>query len=63
MRTYITDQYRLALSDYQTARTEQEKADALATMARLQRLASEKIGFGYADELAAMSAAAAKGHD
>ena len=61
MRQYITDQYRLALSDHQTARTEQERADALATMARLQRLAAERVGFGFADELAAMSAA--KGHD
>lgn len=57
MRTYITDQYRLALSNYQTARTEQERADALATMARLQRLAAERVGFEFADELAAMSAA------
>lgn len=63
MRTYITDQYRLALSDYKTARTEQEQADALAAMARLQRLAAERVGFGLADELAAMSAAASMQHD
>ena len=46
-KTYLLDQYRLAILDFQTAHTEEDQWNARKTMARLERTAIEL----YGDEL------------
>ena len=51
LKTYIREQYALAISDYRVARNEADRNEAQHSMHRLQELAACKIGFGFADEL------------
>lgn len=50
-KEYIEEQYRLAVSDFKVARTEDEQWEARKTMARLEQLASENFGFSYSESL------------
>lgn len=50
-KKYIEEQYKLALSDFQIAKTEDEKWEARKTMALLEELASENFGFSYTESL------------
>lgn len=50
-KEYITNQYKLAFSDFNIAKNEDEKWDARKRMAKLEVLASEKFGFVFADSL------------
>ena len=50
-KQYIEEQYYLAVLDFQTARNEEAKWKARKNMARLQQLAAQVYGFGYADKL------------
>lgn len=51
MKDYIREQARLAKADYQLARTEDGRNEALRTMHRLSTLAAELYGFAFADSL------------
>lgn len=48
-KEYLEREYKLALSDYRLARTEDDKWAARKAMAKLEQLAAECYGFGYAD--------------
>lgn len=50
-RDYLDRQYRQAVLEYRTARTEDEQWRARKTMARLERTAAELYGYDYADQL------------
>lgn len=54
-KQYIEEQYRLAYLDFEIAKNENEKWDALRRMHRLVNLAAEMYGFDYADTLSALS--------
>lgn len=54
IKNYILSQYQIALSDFKCACSQSEKDSAMRDMCRLQRLASEKVGFSFADELSLM---------
>lgn len=51
MKKYIEEQYKLAISDFKIAKTEDEQWQARKDMARIEALATEKYGFEYCDEL------------
>lgn len=50
-KSYIEQQYRLAVLDYQTARNDADQWEARKTMARLENIAAQLYGFSYADDL------------
>ena len=50
-KDYIISQYKLAMSDYNLAMTEDAKNGTLATMHRLTNLAAQLYGFEFADSL------------
>lgn len=52
VREYIQSQYRVAYSDYKTARSENEQWEARKQMAKLEVLAQELYGSSFADSLA-----------
>ena len=54
-KDYLIQQYKNARSDYELARTEDQKWEALKSMGRLEALAAELYGFAFADSLAAES--------
>lgn len=50
-KSYIEQQHHLAVLDFKTAKTQDEKWEARMTLSRLEELAAIKYGFAYADEL------------
>lgn len=50
-KSYLDEQYKLAVLDFQTAYTEDEQWNARKRMAQVERTASELYGFAYADQL------------
>lgn len=50
-KEYLEREYRLALSDYKLARSEDDKWEALKVLAKLEQLAAECYGFDYADQI------------
>ena len=50
-KNYIEKQYRLAVLQFRTARSEDEQWQARRSMAKLEAVASEIFGFDYADSL------------
>lgn len=50
-KSYLDEQYKLAVLDFQTAHTEDEQWNARKRMAQVERTASELYGFAYADQL------------
>ncbi len=52
-KNYLEDCYRLAVLDYQTAKDEAGQQKAQADLARIYNLASQIIGFDFADNLQA----------
>ncbi len=50
-QSYIEQQYHLAVLDFKTAKTQDEKWEARMTLSRLEELAAIKYGFEYADKL------------
>lgn len=50
-KTYLDEQYRLAMLDFRTAHNEQEQWDARMRMAKLERTAMELYGFEFADRI------------
>ena len=50
-KDYLEREYRSAILDFKTAKTEDEQWSARRNMARLEALASEMYGFDYADSL------------
>lgn len=48
---YIELNYKVALGDYELARTVEERFKALRELKSLEELAALKYGFDYADEL------------
>ena len=54
IKNYILSQYQIALSDFKCVYSQSEKNSAMRDMCRLQLLASEKVGFSFADELSSM---------
>ena len=51
-KSYLEEQYRLAVSDFKVARNEDEQWEARKTMARLEQIAEQAYGADYADQLA-----------
>ena len=51
LNNQIISQYKLAMSDYKLAVTEDTKNGALVTMHRLTNLAAQLYGFEFADSL------------
>lgn len=51
-KSYIEEQYKLAISDFNVARNEDEQWEARKTMARLEQIAEQAYGANYADQLA-----------
>lgn len=51
-KTYIEEQYKLAMSDFKIARDEDQQWEARKTMARLEQIAEQVYGIDYADQLA-----------
>lgn len=56
-KDYLRQQYKLAFSDWQLARTDQERQQALDSMAKIYNLACQLHGFDFADELQAATKA------
>ena len=50
-KDYIISQYKLEMSNFKTAKTEDAKNRALVTMHRLTNLAAQLYGFEFADSL------------
>lgn len=50
-KEYLDEQYKLAVMDFRTARTEDEQWNARKRMAQTERTASELYGFDFADQL------------
>lgn len=50
-REYLTEQYKLAWSDFQIARSEDEQWDARKRFAKIEQTAIELYGNGFAEEL------------
>lgn len=50
-REYLTEQYKLAWSDFQIARSEDEQWDARKRLAKIEQTAIELYGNGFAEEL------------
>lgn len=50
-REYLAEQYRLAWSDFQIARSEDEQWDARKRLAKIEQTAIELYGNGFAEEL------------
>lgn len=50
-KDYLEREYKTAILDFKTAKTEDEQWSARRNMARLEALASEMYGFDYADSL------------
>ena len=50
-KDYIISQYKLAMSNFKTAKTEDAKNRALVTMHRLTNLSAQLYGFEFADSL------------
>ena len=50
-KDYIISQYKLAMSDYKLAMTEDAKNEALGALHRLTNLAAQLYGFEFADSL------------
>ena len=50
-KDYIISQYKLEMSNFKTAMTEDAKNGALVTMHRLTNLAAQLYGFEFADSL------------
>lgn len=50
-KDYIEREYRTAVLDFKTAKSEDEQWSARRNMARLEALAAEMHGFDYADSL------------
>ena len=56
-KDYLRQQYKLAFSDWQLAGTDQERQQALDSMAKIYNLACQLHGFDFADELQAATKA------
>lgn len=50
-REYLAEQYKLAWSDFQIARSEDEQWDARKRLAKIEQTAIELYGNGFAEEL------------
>lgn len=50
-REYLKEQYKLAWSDFQIARSEDEQWDARKRLAKIEQTAIELYGNGFAEEL------------
>lgn len=50
-REYLTEQYKLAWSDFQIAGSEDEQWDARKRLAKIEQTAIELYGNGFAEEL------------
>ena len=50
-REYLTEQYKLAWSDFQIARSEDEQWDARKRLAKIEQTAIELYGNRFAEEL------------
>lgn len=50
-KEYIEEQYKLAVSDFKTAKNEDEQWSARKAMAKLEQIAVQMFGFEYADSL------------
>lgn len=53
-KSYIEEQYKLAVLDFKVARNEDEQWEARKTMARLEQIAEQAYGIDYADQLATL---------
>lgn len=51
LKKYIVNQFKIAKSDYNLARSEEERFSALRDLRKLKLLAAEKISFEFADNL------------
>jgi len=51
IKEYLEIEYKKAILDFKCSRTEDDQWNARKELAKLERLASEKYGFEYADEL------------
>lgn len=50
-KDYIEREYRQAILEFKTAKTEEERWEFRKTMARLEQIAMQDHGFDYADQL------------
>lgn len=50
-REYLKEQYRLAWSDFQIARSEDEQWDARKRLAKIEQTAIELYGNGFVEDL------------
>lgn len=50
-KEYLEREYRLAILDFKTAKSEEEQWSARKIMARLEEIAAKAFGFDYVDEL------------
>lgn len=50
-REYLKEQYELAWSDFQIARSEDEQWDARKRLAKIEQTAIELYGNGFAEDL------------
>lgn len=51
LKRYIIEQFKIAKSDYNLARSEEERFAALRDLRKLKLLAAEKFSFEFADSL------------
>lgn len=54
-KDYLKEQYKIAISDFKTARNENEQFKAREDMARIERLAIESYGFDFCDQIHELS--------
>lgn len=48
---YIEREYKQAVLEFKCAHTDEEQWQARKSMAKLEQIAMQEFGFGYADEL------------
>lgn len=51
LKKYIVEQFKIAKSDYNLARSEEERYAALRDIHKLKLLAAKKFGFEFSDSL------------